>query len=130
MHRDDEPLWVPSAEQVARANMTRFIAEAKRESGGRVSDYASLHEWSIASPEKFWPLVWKFCELIGTAWDSVLVGGERMAPPDPSLGPKWFTGAKLNFAENLLRFDDDRDALVAWTESGLRRRITYAELQR
>jgi acetoacetyl-CoA synthase len=53
-----------------------------------------------------------------------------MAPPDDARGPKWFSGATLNFAENLLRFDDDREALVAWTEDGLRRRLTYAELNR
>ena len=34
-----------------------------------------------------------------------------MAPPDPVLGPRWFTGARLNFAENLLRrYDDARGA--------------------
>jgi acetoacetyl-CoA synthetase len=122
-NRDDEPMWTPSAEQIARANMTR-------DSGGKVADYSSLYQWSIDAPEKFWPLVWEFCDVMGTDWDSVLTGRERMAPPDDSRGPKWFSGATLNFAENLLRFDDDRDALVAWTESGLRRRITYAALRR
>jgi acetoacetyl-CoA synthetase len=53
-----------------------------------------------------------------------------MAPPDPVLGPKWLPEARLNFAENLLRFDDDRDAIVAWNESGLSSRMTYRELRR
>jgi acetoacetyl-CoA synthetase len=44
------------------------------------------------------------------------------------LGPRWFTGARLNFAENLLRFRDDREALVLWTERGVQRRMTYREL--
>ncbi len=51
-----------------------------------------------------------------------------MAPPDPTRGPSWFTGARLNFAENLLRHRDDREALVLWTEQGAGRRMTYAEL--
>jgi acetoacetyl-CoA synthetase len=51
-----------------------------------------------------------------------------MAPPDPELGPKWFTGSRLNFAENLLRYDDDREALVFWNERGAQRRLTYREL--
>ena len=62
------------------------------------------------------------------AWDTVLIGGDRMAPPDPVLGPRWFTGAQLNFAENLLRFRDDREAIVSWTEGGPGRRLTFAEL--
>ena len=136
IERDDEPVWAPSPEQIARANLTRFIGDARRVAGARVSDFASLYQWSIEAPEDFWPLVWRFCGVVaeqrpdGSQWDSVLFGRERMGPPSDASGPTWFSGAKLNFAENLLRFDDDREALVAWTEDGLRRRLTYAELNR
>ena len=58
----------------------------------------------------------------GAPWDEVVVGLDRMAPPDPVLGPRWFPGARLNFAENLLRHDDDRDAIVFWNERGRQRR--------
>ncbi|MBL8960325.1 MAG: AMP-binding protein, partial [Gemmatimonadetes bacterium] len=51
-----------------------------------------------------------------------------MAPPDPVLGPTWFPEARLNFAENLLRFRDARRALVSWTEAGRLEALTYAEL--
>src|SRR5579862_2866522 len=114
----DRPVWTPSESEIARANMTRFMREAG------AADYESLYRWSIDSPEEFWPRVWQFCNVMaerradGSQWDSVLIGRERMAPPDDTLGPKWFTGARLNFAENLLRFADDRDALVAWNETG------------
>ena len=27
--------------------------------------------------------------------------------------PEWFAGARLNFAKNLLRFDDDMPAIIA-----------------
>jgi acetoacetyl-CoA synthetase len=62
-------------------------------------------------------------------WDQVVVGLERMAPPDAKLGPRWFTGARLNFAENLLRYGDDREALVFWNERGRQRALTYRELR-
>ncbi len=134
---DPQPLWSPSAEQVAEANVTRFIAQAVRPLGGAaavVRDSKSLYAWSIAHPEQFWPAVWRFTGVIAAdrsgaePWAEVLVGAERMAPPDPLLGPRWFGGARLNFAENLLRHRDDREALVLWTEQGLQRRMTYAEL--
>ena len=54
----------------------------------------------------------------------MLVGRDRMAPPDPELGPRWFPGARLNFAENLLRYRDDREALVFWNERGPQRALT------
>ncbi len=65
----------------------------------------------------------------GTAWDHVLIGAERMAPPDPQAGPRWFAGAKLNFAENLLRRDDDGAAIVAWNELGPSSELSWRELR-
>jgi acetoacetyl-CoA synthetase len=126
----EAPLWKPAAEQVARANMTRFIASAGDASGGRVRDFESLYAWSVEQPETFWPLVWSFCGVIGEQGTGpVLIGRDRMAPPDPAVGPRWFPAARLNFAENLLRHDDDREAIVAWDERGERSRMSYRELR-
>ncbi len=133
----DGPLWTPSAGQIARANVSRFIAEHVRPLGGPASlvrDSHTLHAWSIAHPEPFWAAVWRFTGVIASRgagtdpWDEVLVGGTRMAPPDAVLGPRWFTGSRLNFAENLLRRRDDGDALILWTEEGASRRLTFSEL--
>jgi hypothetical protein len=126
------PLWTPSREQVARANITRFAAFARDAGAPAVvaGDYPSLYDWSIASPEQFWPAVWRFCGVVADErpgrdpWDVVLVGRDRVAPPHPQLGPRWFTGSRLNFAENLLRYRDDREALVEWTEQGRRRALS------
>ncbi len=102
----------------------------------RAPAYAELYRWSVMHPEEFWPALWKFSGVIaekkgdGREWDEVVRGLDRMAPPDPELGPRWFLGARLNFAENLLRYRDARDAIVAWNESGLERRVSYAELYR
>jgi acetoacetyl-CoA synthetase len=129
----DAPLWAPSPDEVARANITRFAALARSAAAGG-SDYESLYAWSIDAPGQFWPEVWRFCGVVADErpgrdpWDTVLVGRDRVAPPDARLGPRWFTGARLNFAENLLRFRDDREALVQWNEHGRRRSLTYREL--
>ena len=132
-----KPIWTPSAADVERANVTRFIRDAVQPLGSdaaQVTDSTSLYAWSIAEPEQFWPAVWRFCGVIADdrapddPWDAVLVGGDRMSPPDPARGPTWFPGARLNFAENLLRYRDDRDALVLWTEQGVQRRLSFADL--
>ena len=130
------PLWTPSPERVARANLTRFIAQV-RALGARtaeVTDFDSLYEWSIRDLELFWSEVWHFCGLVTGPQDPnvlcerILIGRERMAPPDTELGPKWFVGTRLNFAENLLRYRDDREAIVFWNELGAQRRLTYRQL--
>jgi acetoacetyl-CoA synthetase len=96
-------------------------------------DYAELYRWSVVHPERFWPEIWSFFAVIadehdGRQWDEVVRGLDRMAPPDPESGPRWFLGARLNFAENLLRHRDDRDAIVAWNEKGRQGVLSYADL--
>ena len=116
--------------------MTAFL-EAVRAGHGAdagIENYHDLWAWSVAHPDQFWPAVWSFCGVIsaelpgGRCWDTVVTGLDRMAPPDPELGPRWFLGARLNFAENLLCHRDDRDALVFWNELGRRRALTFREL--
>ena len=137
--RSPGPIWTPAPERVARANLTRFLAEVRRRqppASEGVTDFGGLYAWSVARPDAFWPEVWRFCEVLSDQragdepWDRVVIGLDRMAPPDPVLGPRWFPGARLNFAENLLRHDDERDALVFWNERGRQRRLSHRELRR
>jgi len=130
------PLWTPSPEQIAAANLTRFIEQVRALGGDAagIDGYDDLYRWSIANLELFWLAVRRFCGLVvgpndpGVACERPLVGRSRVAPPDPELGPRWFVGTRLNFAENLLRFADDREAIVSWNERGARRGLTYREL--
>jgi acetoacetyl-CoA synthetase len=133
------PIWTPSPERAARANITRFLdtVRHRRPAGAEaVEDFATLYAWSVTRPDAFWPEVWRFCGVVAEEregrppWDEVVIGLERMAPPDPVRGPRWFPGARLNFAENLLRHDDDRDAIVFWNEQGRQRRMSHRELRR
>ena len=129
------PIWSPTPVDVARANLTAFIgAVSARHPAAGISDYDSLYRWSLRAPQHFWAEVWRFGGIIADErpgrepWDAVGVGLDRMAPPDPVAGPAWFPGARLNFAENLLRFRDDRPAIVSWDERGPRQRWSYAAL--
>jgi acetoacetyl-CoA synthetase len=134
-----EALWTPSPERVVKANMTEFLRYVEERGGPPVPDYSAdsywqLHEWSVANPERFWSLAWRFCGIIGHRGtgggaERVGVGLEHMGPPDPEKGPRWFPDASLNFAENLLRFADDEPALASWNEAGHQRTISYRELR-
>jgi acetoacetyl-CoA synthetase len=134
---DDTPLWSPDPARIARANLTAFIQHIKDQKphgAEAVDDFGALYRWSVEHPEAFWPEVWRFCRVIADEhpgrdpWDQVGMGLDRMAPPDPVRGPRWFPGARLNFAENLLRYRDDHPALVFWNEQGRQRELSYLEL--
>ena len=131
------PIWSPSATQVANAQLTEFIASlhARNVLPNDVRDAHALQRWSVDNLELFWAELWRAADIMadgdGSAdapWRDVLRGADRMAPPDAQLGPRWFTGTRLNFAEHLLRRRDDGAAIVAWNERGAQRRITFGEL--
>ena len=117
------PLWTPSAERIAGANLTGFIKAAEAASGVKFADYGALWRWSIASPAEFWRLVWAFCGVIGDPGKGVLEDAERMP------GARFFPQAELNFAQNLLRRSDASDAVVFWGEDKVRRRLSWTELR-
>jgi acetoacetyl-CoA synthetase len=117
------PLWTPSPDRVRDANITQFLNHIRSEVAPDVTSQQALYRWSIEHPERFWPQVWAFCGIKASKhWDKVLVDGNKMP------GARWFTGSRLNFAENLLRHRDDRLALVFRGEKGERVALTYKEL--
>ncbi len=117
------PLWQPSEERKRNANMTRFISLVNERCGTKFTSYNELHNWSINNLADFWALVWEFCQIKASKpYDTVITPAQRM------MDTKWFQGAHLNFAENLLRYRDNRTALVFKSEAREAVRITYAEL--
>ena len=119
----DQPLWRPSRERIAAANLTRFLGVVRETYGVRADDYAQLYEWSIAEPESFWRAVWSFCGVIAETQGEI-----ALADRDKMPGARWFPEARLNFAENLLRRRDDATAIVFRGEDRVRGVITHAEL--
>ena len=117
------PLWEPSPERKAQANLTAFISEVNARWSAGVADHASLYEWSIREPERFWQSVWSFTGVVGVMGD-----GPYLRNADRMPGASWFPNAELNFAENLLRRRDHDTALVFWGERQVRRKLTFAEL--
>ena len=122
---EDAPLWCPSPETVEQSNMTRFARRAAAVAGKEFPDYETLHQWSIADPGAFWSEVWRFASIQASRPADTAVRHLERFP-----GAVWFPGARLNYAENLLRFQDEQPALIAYQESGERSEISYAELHR
>jgi acetoacetyl-CoA synthetase len=122
-------LWAPSPESVRAANLTRFIADVNARHGLCLRDYDDLYRWSVDDAEAFWSSWWDAAGVIADVKGTVAVeDGERMP------GARWFPEARLNFAENLLRFAAAPDAatrlaLVGRDEAGRRVTLTYAQLR-
>ena len=118
------PLWRPSQARIDRAELTAFAAFVSgRFPDADVSTYEALHHWSITDTNDFWGTVWDYCDVIASERSDVVVREVDKMP-----GATWFPGARLNFAENLLRRRGDATALVSLLENGSRSETSFDEL--
>ena len=115
-------LWTPSAARLQESNLTRFSTAVTETHGVAIEDQHQLYDWTVTAPQDFWSLIWDFGEVIGDKGDSILLDAERMP------GARWFSQAKLNFAENLLRQSSDDVAIIFRAENTQETTLTYAEL--
>jgi len=118
-----EILWQPSPERIRTTRMDQFRRFINDRHGVQLSDYPTLHQWSIDQRPDFWQAIVTFFDVqFRSPPSAVLIEDVEM----PSA--QWFPGATLNFAEHLLRRRDDHPAVVAISEDGQREQLTYAEL--
>jgi acetoacetyl-CoA synthetase len=118
-----KPLWVPSDGRKQDANITRFMEVVNTRHKLNLASYSELYNWSVNNIPDFWLTVWDFVEIKASRQPDTVVEDLSVFP-----GAKWFPGARLNFAENLLRYCDDHPAFIFKGETQVSKRITYAEL--
>ncbi|MEO1091069.1 MAG: acetoacetate--CoA ligase [Pseudomonadota bacterium] len=117
-------LWEPAPERAETSRMATFRDRLGSRLGRGLADWDALWEASVEHPVAFWEQLWQDFDVRSHApYTDVLVDGDRMP------GAQWFVGARLNFAENLLRRDDDTAAIIAEGEDGRRLEMSWAELQ-
>jgi len=103
--------------------MTRFMGFVNEKYGLEIDSYAQLHHWSVENIPDFWATMWEFGGIQASREYTEVVDDLSKFP-----GAKWFRGARLNFAENLLRYRDDQVAFVFKGETQKSATMTYAEL--
>ena len=122
-HDSTQPLWQPSIGRIDASNLKRFDEYLEHKLGVTFDDYQQLHQWSVEQPNLFWQHIWQFTGIRASqSWDSVLSDGAQFP------GAVWFEGARLNYAENLLRNRSDKVALISRLENGSRKTLSYHQL--
>ncbi|WP_066373105.1 acetoacetate--CoA ligase [Herbidospora mongoliensis] len=117
MVSEGDVLWVPSAEVIRDARITRF-----QETVGRPGSYDGLWSWSVGEPAAFWTAIWDYFGVIGDRADGPVIDGEMP-------GTTWFPGSLINYAENALKGPEDRLAVIFRDETGVRRTYTLGQLR-
>jgi acetoacetyl-CoA synthetase len=100
-------LWTPSQERIRASNIYDFISVVNNKFSTKISKYKDLYEWSIDHLQDFWETFWNYSGIIASSpFENVITDIEKFP------GTEWFRGARLNFAENLLRYKDNEKALI------------------
>ncbi len=120
-----KPLWTPSPERIERAEMTRFMRFAGERCGRTFAGYDELYRWSVDDIPAFWGALWDFFDVKCSRRFDCVVDDLTHFP-----GAHWFPGAKLNYAENMLKFSDKKGPVIIFRgENQLRREYDYAALR-
>ncbi|MCX7857475.1 MAG: acetoacetate--CoA ligase [Deltaproteobacteria bacterium] len=117
-------LWIPDEQRKKNANITRFMEYLYKKYNVSFTSYEELHDWSVNNIPEFWEAIWDFCKIKASKKYEKVVQDLEKFP-----GAKWFVGARLNFAENILRYRDNRPALTFLSEAKKKKVVlTYATL--
>ncbi|HPI85902.1 MAG TPA: acetoacetate--CoA ligase [Bacteroidales bacterium] len=116
-------LWTPDPEKVKNSQMYRYMQFVNEYTGSKYKTYDELWQWSVGHPAAFWGTFWHYSGLKYSQDFNEVVDDPKKMP-----GAKWFTGARLNFAENLLQRRDDHPAIIFRGEDGTSRTLTFRQL--
>ncbi len=105
-----EILWQPSEGRIKSTQLSHLIHKVQRKYGIRDTNYSTLHQWSVSNPAQFWEEVWQDCDIIASASYRSIMGKPLMP------GTKWFEGARLNYAENLLRYREQEQKAIIFVD--------------
>ena len=114
-------LWKPT--NVEKTKMVQFLNRINTSYSLNIKSYEDLHRWSIENISDFWKEIWNASDTVHSKSYNEIVDDVHKMP-----GAKWFQGSRINFAENLLRFKDDRVAIHFQSENFTEQKITYSEL--
>ncbi|CAH1801308.1 unnamed protein product [Owenia fusiformis] len=103
-------LWTPEKTRVTQ--MDRLRERINLKYSLKLESYSQLYNWSVENYSEFWEEVWNFTDIVfSRTFQQVIDKNANISEI-----PRWFTGSRLNYAENLLRWNDDRIALYSTAE--------------
>ncbi|OUU26485.1 MAG: acetoacetate--CoA ligase [Candidatus Endolissoclinum sp. TMED37] len=117
-------LWKPSPNRIANTSLFKFIEHVNLNKKMKIKNFNDLHKWSVEHRHDFWDEVWNFYEVIG-------IKGEKpyLKPNNNLPGTIFFPKGKLNYAENMLKKNNNDIAITFWSEDKIKKKITWSQLK-
>ncbi|MBI45299.1 MAG: acetoacetate--CoA ligase [Candidatus Marinimicrobia bacterium] len=116
--------WKPPINALEKTNIIKFKNLINQKYAIKLNNYSELYEWSVQNNSDFWEEVWQYSDIIcSNSYIKVLSETKNI------WDAKWFEGSKLNYAENLLRYKNNNNAIYFFGEDQVERTLTFSELQ-
>ncbi|MEV0943819.1 acetoacetate--CoA ligase [Micromonospora wenchangensis] len=119
-------LWTPPADVRERSRIGGYLRWLREHRGLDFADYDALWQWSVTDLAAFWRSIWDYFAVVAHTPPTATLGDTAMP------GARWFPGATLNYAENVLRMPgraDDDPVVVAHSQTRPPVTLTAAELR-
>lgn len=117
-------LWRPDPAAVEASQMREFQRLMGERHDAPQGDYAEFWAWTIERLDVFWEEIIEFAGVVWERGEAPVRDGDTM--PDV----RWFPGARINYAENLLRWSHERGdepAIIGRHEDDRREVLTWDE---
>lgn len=119
-------LWTPPADVRERSRIGDYLRWLAEHRGLEFADYDALWQWSVTELTGFWSSIWDYFQVLAHTPPTATLAGRSMP------GARWFPGATLNYAENVLRMPglgDDDPAVIAHGQTRAPETLTAAQLR-
>ena len=120
----NEILWQPSENRIKTSKMFLFMKNINNKYQLNLASYKELHLWSINHRELFWSEIWDFYKIIGFKGNKPYLSPENNLP-----GTMFFPNGKLNYAENMLKKNNNDTAIIFWSEDKIKKKICWYDLK-
>lgn len=128
-HLTGDLLWTPGEAWKAESNLAGFMSWLEAKRNLKFADYEELRRWSVEELEDFWQAIWDYFDILSSQPARCVLESRKMP------GAKWFPGARLNYAENLMRGERGergeragRTAMLHMTETLPLQGVSWEEL--
>ena len=116
-------LWKINKEKLKETNLAKysdFLKENYKFEAGE--DFNKIWKWSIDNPVDFWKSIWEFTKIKGD------IGKNLFKKSNIFFKNKFFPNAKLNYAENLLKKNNNEPAVIFKSENGYKNSLSWKNL--
>lgn len=118
-------VWTPPDDALECTNVGAFLRWLADNRGLELRTHEELWAWSVTDLSGFWSAVWGYFGVVSHAPYAAVLDSREMP------GTRWFTGARLNYAEHALGTPDDssRTAVLGRSQTRDDVELTFGDLR-